>query len=64
MNLSSRSVTRVVAFLEGLLFFVPVIVLGGAIDWPASLDYGPQELLRLVAENESLTQLCYVSNLI
>ena len=61
---SARTITRVAALLEGLLFFVPVIVLGAAIEWPASLDYEPSKLLRLVAENESMTQFGYVVYLI
>jgi hypothetical protein len=61
---SARTVTRVAALLEGLVFFVPVFVLGAAIEWPASLDFEPPKLLRLVAENESMTQLGYVVYLI
>jgi hypothetical protein len=61
---STRTVTRAAALLEGLVFFVPVFVLGAAIEWPASLDYEPAKLLRLVAENESMTQLGYVVYLI
>jgi hypothetical protein len=57
---SQRTITRVAALLEGLVFFVPVFVLGAAIEWPASLDYEPTTLLRLVVENESMTQLGYV----
>jgi len=61
---SPRTVIRAVALFEGLVFFVPVFVLGAAIEWPASLDYEPTMLLRLVAENESMTQFGYVVYLI
>lgn len=53
-------IARTAALLEGLVFFVPVFVLGAAIEWPASLDYEPAVLLRLVAENESMTQIGYL----
>jgi hypothetical protein len=58
-NTMLRSTTRAAALLEGLVFFVPVIVLGGAIKWPESLDYEPSKLLQLIAENESATRVGY-----
>jgi hypothetical protein len=63
-SFGQRTVVRVAALFEGLIFFVPVFVLGAAIEWPESLDYEPSTLLRLVAENESMTQLGYVVYLI
>jgi hypothetical protein len=63
-NTMLRSTTRVAAILEGLVFFVPVIVLGGAIKWPESLDYEPSKLLQLIAENESATRVGYFVYLI
>lgn len=61
---SVRLASRLAALFEGLLFFVPVIVLGSAIQWPESLDYEPNELLKLIAENESATRLGYFAYLI
>ncbi len=54
--------TRAVALLALLqvgLFAVPLIVLGQAIGWPASLRLPPQEALPLVAANLTAVQIGY-----
>lgn len=57
---------RVSVFLVGLLvlgqaflIFVPMVVLGGAIDWPASLDFPPAQVLPLIAANLQDVRLGY-----
>jgi hypothetical protein len=57
---------RVSVFLVGLLvlvqavlIFVPMVILGGAIDWPASLDFPPSQVLPLVAANLHDVRLGY-----
>ncbi|MBI1340954.1 DUF4386 family protein [bacterium] len=55
------------AYLAGFVFlmfqaffiFVPMAILGAAIDWPASLDLAPAEALPLIAEQESAVRLGY-----
>ncbi|MGB3685778.1 MAG: DUF4386 family protein [Ornithinimicrobium sp.] len=46
-----------------LMIFVPLVVLGGAIDWPASLDNSPDVLLPLLLENEAAVRWGYLSYL-
>jgi hypothetical protein len=57
---------RVSVFLVGLLvlvqaflIFVPMVILGGAIDWPASLDFPPGQVLPLIAANLQGVRLGY-----
>jgi hypothetical protein len=57
---------RVSVFLVGLLvlvqaflIFVPMVILGGAIDWPASLDFPPAHVLPLIAANLQDVRLGY-----
>jgi Domain of unknown function (DUF4386) len=57
---------RVSVFLVGLLvlvqaflIFVPMVILGGAIDWPASLDFPPAQVLPLIAANLQDVRLGY-----
>ena len=57
---------RVSVFLAGLLvlvqavlIFVPMVILGGAIDWPASLDFPPSKVLPLIAANLQDVRLGY-----
>ncbi len=59
-----RTSARLAAFFEGLVFFVPVFVLGAAVDWPAGLDYEPAKLMQLVADNESLMRVGYLAYLV
>ncbi|MCP2271069.1 protein of unknown function (DUF4386) [Actinokineospora diospyrosa] len=46
--------------VEGLLLFVPLVVLGAAVDWPASLGEPAATVLPQVAENETALRLGYV----
>lgn len=45
---------------EGLLLFVPLAVLGSAIDWPASLDDPAAVALPRLLENEGAVRFGYV----
>ena len=53
----------VVALVFGLLMFVPVIVLGSAIGWPASLDEPATVMMPLLREQASTVQLGYLAYL-
>ena len=50
----------VIALLFGALMFVPVIVLGAAIDWPASLDEPATVMMPLLREQAAAVQLGYL----
>ena len=54
----------VVAVMFGLLMFIPVIVLGQAIDWPASLDLPATELMPLIQAQAASVQLGYSAYLL
>lgn len=66
-NGSVRSVGRLaalVSLMQGLLLFIPLVVLGAAIEWPASLDDPAAIALpRLLAE-ESAVRFGYIAYLI
>ena len=49
---------------QGLLLFVPLGVLGAAIDWPASLDRPAAEVLPLIAQNEGAVRFGYLAYLL
>lgn len=51
------------SILQGLLLFVPLIVLGSAIEWPASLGDPASVALPRLLENESAVRLGYVAYL-
>jgi len=51
----------VVALVFGLLMFVPVIVLGSAIGWPASLDEPATVMMPLLREQAVAVQLGYLA---
>ena len=53
----------VVALVFGLLMFVPVIVLGSAIGWPASLDEPATVMMPLLREQAAAVQLGYLAYL-
>ena len=48
---------------QGLLLFVPVLVLGGAINWPASLGDPASDMLPRILENEGAVRLGYLAYL-
>ncbi|MFF0572705.1 DUF4386 domain-containing protein [Streptosporangium saharense] len=49
--------------VEGLLIFVPAVVLGQAVNWPQGLDDPAAVTLPLVAENEAALRLGYLAYL-
>jgi hypothetical protein len=51
------------SILQGLLIFIPTIVLGGAINWPDSLDDPASIALPRILENEGAVRLGYVGYL-
>ncbi|GAB4112358.1 MAG: hypothetical protein Fur005_45600 [Roseiflexaceae bacterium] len=57
-------VTAIILLLEGLLLFVPMAILGQAINWPASLDLPAAEMLPLLQAQLEPTRLGYAVYLI
>ncbi|MEU6149757.1 DUF4386 family protein [Actinosynnema sp. NPDC047251] len=49
--------------VEGLLMVVPIVLLGAAVGWPASLGDPAAVVLPLVAENETALRLGYIAYL-
>ena len=49
---------------QGLLLFVPLGVLGAAIDWPASLDRPAAEILPSIAQHEGAVRVGYLAYLV
>jgi hypothetical protein len=47
------------AIAHGVLAFAPVLILGAAIGWPASLDAPAAEQLRLIHDNAAMVTLGY-----
>ena len=45
--------------MQAFLIFVPMVILGGAIDWPASLDFPPSQVLPLIGANLQDVRLGY-----
>lgn len=54
----------IVSILQGLLIFIPTIVLGGAINWPDSLDDPASIALPRLLENEGPVRAGYFAYLI
>jgi hypothetical protein len=50
--------------LQGLLIFVPTVVLGSAINWPASLSDPASIALPRLAENEGAVRIGYAAYLL
>ena len=44
---------------EALLIAAPLAILGGAIDWPASLDFAASKALPLIVEQVDAVRLGY-----
>lgn len=66
-NQASRLLNRwagSLLLIEGLLLFGPVIILGGAINWPASLDEPANVILPLIYEQANPVRLGYFIYLI
>ncbi len=55
-----RRMTGVFLVVEALLIFVPLTVLGGAINWPASLSEPPNVILPLIIEQASAVRFGYL----
>jgi Domain of unknown function (DUF4386) len=53
-----------VLILEGLIAFVPVIILGSAINWPKSLGDPAEVMLPLLIKNEAAVRFGYLSYLV
>lgn len=65
MNLQIlRRITGSLLVVESLLLFIPVIILGSAINWPASLSEPPSVMLPLLIEEASAVRLGYLIYLI
>ena len=65
--MSGRAVTKWAGFasiLQGLLIFVPTIVLGAAIEWPDSLDDPASIALPRLLENEGAVRAGYFAYLV
>lgn len=56
---ADRRILALIALSQVVLFLIPVIVLGRAIGWPASLRLPAAEALPLVARNLGAIQLGY-----
>ncbi|MFN7534196.1 MAG: DUF4386 family protein [Brevundimonas sp.] len=52
-------VAAFVLLLQGFSIFAPMAVLGGAIQWPDSLDYAPARMLPLLLEQLDAVRLGY-----
>lgn len=57
--LTLRKSTGALLLLEGLLLFLPLIILGGAIGWPETLSDPASSMLPLIFEEASATRLGY-----
>jgi hypothetical protein len=65
MNTKSMNRTAgIILLIEGLLIFVPMIVLGAAINWPASLDEPASVVLPAILEQADATRIGYFAYLI
>jgi len=51
------------SLLQGLLIFVPIAILGSAINWPSSLSDPASTMLPRIAENEGAVRLGYLAYL-
>lgn len=58
-----RRATIAVLTIEGLAMFVPLLVLGAAIEWPASLDRPAAEMLPAIDANVGAVRVGYVAYL-
>lgn len=59
LNKSFRYTAFVLLLIEFLLIFAPLIILGGAINWPASLDEPANVNLPLILEQSAAVKLGY-----
>ena len=52
-------IAALVLLIQGFSIFAPMVVLGGAIQWPDSLDYPPAQMLPLLLEQVDAVRLGY-----
>lgn len=62
--MSLNRTTAIVLIIEGLLIFVPMFVLGAAINWPDSLNEPASVVLRAIYEEADATRLGYFAYLV
>lgn len=55
----ARLAAGLLILVQAFLIFVPMIILGGAINWPESLDYPPAQALPLIREQIDGVRLGY-----
>lgn len=56
-------ITGSVLIVESLLLFVPIVILGAAIDWPQSLSYPADKMLPLLVQNLAAVRFGYLTYL-
>ncbi|CAB4570215.1 MAG: DUF4386 family protein [Actinobacteria bacterium] len=61
---SSGRLAASISLIQGLLLFVPLVVLGAAIEWPASLDDPAAIALPRLLEEEGAVRFGYIAYLI
>ncbi|MEM7378261.1 MAG: DUF4386 domain-containing protein [Pseudomonadota bacterium] len=49
----------IITLVQSVLIFVPMVILGNAIDWPNSLDFAPAVALPLILEQLPAVRLGY-----
>ncbi|MFN7598975.1 MAG: DUF4386 family protein [Cereibacter sp.] len=52
-------IAGIVLLIQGLSIFAPMVILGGAIQWPESLDYPAAKMLPLLLEQLAAVRLGY-----
>jgi len=52
-------IAGIVLLIQGLSIFAPMVILGGAIQWPDSLDFPPSQMLPLLLEQLAPVRLGY-----
>jgi len=63
-GLGTRRLAGLVSIIQGLLIFVPTIVLGQAINWPDSLDDPASIALPRILQEESAVRFGYIAYLV
>ena len=58
MRIQQLSAAALLSF-QAFFIFVPIVILGRAIDWPASLDFPPEQTLPLIQAEQAAVRLGY-----
>lgn len=58
MRIQKLSASALLIF-QAFFIFTPMAILGGAIDWPASLDFPPEQTLPLIHAEQAAVRLGY-----